>query len=165
MANNEPKLGTLAQYGRYNELHARLLNDKEKKINLNESDYPGMNMTPLDWAAFNNHVDIIKLLLENGADISHSNALNWAASNGNIASITALVKAGATPTDDSCKKATDIDVLKALLPNDSDAELFEKIIFNFARTRDYNCLKSVLIKGIDINTKNRDGYSMLDFGR
>lgn len=56
--------------------------------------------TPLHDATINNHPDVVKLLLDNGADINAENRVGWtpllwAAAQGNSAMVELLCKAGA----------------------------------------------------------------------
>lgn len=58
----------------------------------------------LHWAAINNRREIIKYLLEKGADVTkrggdlQSSALHWSVRQGHLASTVLLLKAGADPT-------------------------------------------------------------------
>jgi ankyrin repeat protein len=68
-------------------------------INVNEQDRRGLS--PLMYAALNNHPDMISFLLDNGADINMtdkmagSTALIWAASANNLGAAQKLIERGA----------------------------------------------------------------------
>jgi len=51
--------------------------------------------TPLDTAAFNGHTDVVRLLLEKGANIEATTPLHTAAYNGHIGVVRLLLEKGA----------------------------------------------------------------------
>jgi hypothetical protein len=68
-----------------------------RNINVNVKDVSGS--TPLHWAAYNGHIEIVRLLLQNGADVNaksnYGSTLHWAASHGNVDILHLLVENGA----------------------------------------------------------------------
>jgi hypothetical protein len=60
----------------------------------------GYGWTPLHWAAYNGHIEISRLLLQNGAEVNARSSngytpLHWAASNGHVDILHLLVENGA----------------------------------------------------------------------
>jgi hypothetical protein len=70
-----------------------------RNINLNVKDV-GDGWTPLHWAAYNGHIEISRLLLQNGAEVNARSSngytpLHWAARNGHVDILHLLVENGA----------------------------------------------------------------------
>jgi hypothetical protein len=70
-----------------------------RNINVNMKDFR-FGRTPLHWAAYNGHVEITRLLLQNGADVNVRSyggytPLHWAAYQGNVDILHLLVENGA----------------------------------------------------------------------
>ncbi|CAG8524922.1 4836_t:CDS:10 [Scutellospora calospora] len=67
------------------------------------TDRDAQNVTPLHWAAINNHVMMAKYLIENGAEVDarggelNATPLHWAARSGHLPIVTLLINHGADP--------------------------------------------------------------------
>src|SRR5690625_2675294 len=88
----------LLESARYGDLEdvQQLLNDQDVCVNFKDQN----GMSPLLAAAGNGHCQIIRILLEKGADVNISNnsqntPLHWAALNGHLEAVKILVEAGA----------------------------------------------------------------------
>ena len=85
------------QYGATDRV--RELIDAGQDVNLPDND----TVTSLHWAAINNRVEIVKLLIEKNATVDarggdlNSTALQWATRQGHLASVVLLINAGADP--------------------------------------------------------------------
>ena len=80
----------------------RLLNIED--ININIKDYDYLNRHLIHWACFHNLLDIIKLLIDKGADIHVKNSSGWtpimeASRNGYFEIVELLVSKGANVND------------------------------------------------------------------
>ncbi|CAG8680784.1 10768_t:CDS:10, partial [Cetraspora pellucida] len=68
------------------------------------TDRDTQNVTPLHWAAINNHVVMAKYLIDNGAEVDarggelDATPLHWAARSGHLSIVTLLVNHGADPS-------------------------------------------------------------------
>jgi hypothetical protein len=75
----------------------RLLSIRNINVNVKDDEF---GETPLHWAALNGHIEIARLLLQNGAEVNvksdgGNTPLHWAASHGNVDTLHLLVENGA----------------------------------------------------------------------
>jgi ankyrin repeat protein len=114
-------------------------------------------MTPLLYAAYNNRPDLVRELLENGADPDHlfSGKLRDIDLPNSCYHATALDFATRFGYSECCRyliEKTDL----------SKCSLFpEKIYLALVLTGDTNCVKEIAAKGIDINYRDDNGLTAL----
>ncbi|KAK9472926.1 uncharacterized protein V1510DRAFT_416403 [Dipodascopsis tothii] len=126
--NGRSMLQRVCEKGRYDEA-LDLIKDG---VDVNDKDYAGN--TPLHEAALNGHEDIVKLLLDNGADIdirSGTNDLDTplidAAANYNTETVKILLEYGADPC---CRNFQGKTALDHVNESDSEAETLRDILKN-----------------------------------
>lgn len=137
------------------------------------------SLSPLPKAALFGRADIVRLLLEHGADVNAkgddgSTALTIAIQNdGHIEIVNALLDRGADPNarlrdgrTALILAAHDPPIVRALLEKGADPSLSEEIRGETALKRAVNAdeidsVKALLTYGADVNTKDVDGYSAL----
>jgi ankyrin repeat protein len=124
-----------------------LFNKKEKKgfNNINQKYFGGW--TPLMMAVITDRLDLVKFLVENGADIETTNEVN----------LTALTIAS---------EKGHLDIVKYLVKNGADLNKEGKYGYSalmFATEGHLEIIKYLVKNGADINKEDKNGYSALIF--
>ena len=135
--------------------------------------------TPLFYAIDANNIDVVKLLIENGANINQHNngghtSLHWASVKGHKRIVKYLVKRGIDINILNDKKNTSVliaselgheDIVKFLVEHDANINLQDidgdTPLLMAARTNHENIVKFLVEHGADINVKNKKGDSPL----
>jgi len=145
----------------------------DKGVDLNARD--GTGQTPLMTAANNNRVEILRLLLQKGADVNEKvsggtpawmngwTALMVAANHGNCGAVRVLLDGGANPKSTADVGSTVLmvalgcrdDIMGALqrVGADSDVKRDSGALMSAALTGDLNAVRTLLDKGTDVNAK------------
>ncbi len=114
--------------------------EKEGDVNANSGG------TALMWASYEGQLDMVRLLLEKGADI------NFKGNNGGTALMYACVKG-------------DPEIVKLLLENGADVDAKDGSLMTALMWASYegrpDVLRMLLEKGADINPKNQKGFTAL----
>lgn len=131
--------------------------------------------TALALAAAGGHIDIVEALLDGNANVNErdeyygTTALSWAASEGHLDIVRLLLKAGADQNakNEAVERAVrggHIETLHLLLENGANLDrAMAQEVFSGAVSYSNNLdmVKYLLSFGIDINAKDKDGYSAL----
>lgn len=121
--------------------------------------------TPLMVASTYGLIDIVRVLLENGADVDtitwygDSTALNYAAANGHTGVVSLLIEHGATdPSLVDAVKSGDIEKVHTLIKNGADinSKVYNATALLWASSEGHLEILNLLIKeGADIDTGDR----------
>ena len=153
---------------------------EEFEYNYNSFELDNKNGYALGYAAYHGRDDIIKYLIESGADINslgsfNQTALCQAALANNLATVNILLKLGANPNSNYCKPLahavsnSNIQMVKLLIDRGADPTLFDGLgqtPFHMAvEQAKYNIIELFLQYGVNVNTKNKDGLSVLQLAK
>jgi uncharacterized protein len=150
---------------------ARTLLENRSHVNVNEAD--GEGMTALLWAAHWDEADMVKCLIEAGADVKATTrfgdtALHEAATLGDAAIIKALLQAGANPNAVRSEGDTPLmlavrsgvtDAVRALIDNgatvDAREQWFGETPLMVASAKNYpEVVKTLIDHGADVNASS-----------
>ncbi|WP_342273367.1 ankyrin repeat domain-containing protein [Spiroplasma endosymbiont of Acasis viretata] len=136
--------------------------------------------SPLYYAVNNNNIEIVKLLLENDADINEqdingSTPLHWAIECNNIEIVKLLLENDAdinAQDINGCAplhwaiECNNIEIVKLLLENDADINAQEKSLATPLHlsiyTNNFDMIKLLLEKGADLNIKDIGEFTTLN---
>ncbi len=113
----------------------------EGGVDVNSPDASGY-FTPLMRATENGHLDVVKLLVENGADLSLGSPLVRACSNGNLAVIQYLVENGAD--------VNDVDAMGGAMP-----------LWSPVRNGRLDIVTFLVENGANVDSGRYDGFTVL----
>jgi hypothetical protein len=122
-----------------------------RNINVNVKD-DGDGMTPLHWAARNGHVEIVRLLLQNGAEVNAKSNRGW------------------TPLHWTTVIFGHIDILHLLVENGADLEVQDNdgwiVLHNAAFNGHLPFIQELISRyHVDINARDIDGRTALWWAR
>jgi ankyrin repeat protein len=152
--------------------------DRGTDVNAAESD----GATALHWAAQNDDVEMLTLLLEAGAAVDATNRFNvtpleLAANNGNAVAIERLIQAGADPNHVSREGQTPlmtaaangrVAAVEALLAHGAEVDAAESYrgqtaLMWAAGEGNVEAVRALLAAGADVRAKSRSGFTPLLF--
>jgi len=102
------------------------------------------NGVPLTGAILNSHFDIVKLLIDNGADVNVK-----------------IGSSGTTLLSFAMNKDRNIDIAKLLIISGADVHSDDTILITNAARGNIEAVKLLLEQKIDINARNKRGWSAL----
>jgi ankyrin repeat protein len=143
-----------------------------------------MQMSPLHYAAAHDEPDMVRILLENGADLNAENSFRWtplfsAARMGSVETVQALLEAGAESDAVSAEGRTPMmvlidrgrlggmtDKMMLLLDNGADPNLQDNngdtALHFAARTGKLEAIPLLIGHGADQNLQNNEGLIAID---
>ncbi|RDW65991.1 hypothetical protein BP6252_09626 [Coleophoma cylindrospora] len=163
---NETLLSVLLETGKY------MLNGKDSK-----------GRTPLSWAAGGGHVAMIKVLLENGAEVdskdnSGRTPMSWAATNGNEAMVKLLLEKGAEVSSKDNSGRTPMSwaaahghqaVVKLLLEKGAEVDSKDNSSRNpmsWAAANEHQAVVKLSLekeKGAEVDSKDNSGWTPMSW--
>lgn len=150
----------------------RLLNIED--ININIKDYDYLNRHLIHWACFHNLLDIIKLLIDKGADIHVKNSSGWtpimeASRNGYFEIVELLVSKGANVNDQGNDGYTSLMLACCNIVRIIGKMPMPSKPYTYNPDSDYNeyiaVIEYLLCNGANIHYKNQSGLTCIQLTR
>ncbi|WP_342273365.1 ankyrin repeat domain-containing protein [Spiroplasma endosymbiont of Acasis viretata] len=169
----------LIYFSKYNDILSFKWLNENFKIDSNIEDKETF-CSPLYYAVNNNNIEIVKLLLENDADINEqdingSTPLHWAIECNNIEIVKLLLENDADINEQDINgcaplhwaiECNNIEIVKLLLENDADINAQEKSLATPLHlsiyTNNFDMIKLLLEKGADLNIKDIGEFTTLN---
>ncbi|OAB79342.1 hypothetical protein WSTR_05300 [Wolbachia endosymbiont of Laodelphax striatellus] len=146
----------------------------EEGANINAEDIHGRK--PIHHAAGNNHTNIIGFLLDKGISIDDvekdgHTPLHWACYSGHLDVVKYLIGKGANINAKCKADGTPLSIARYRRHTDIVAYLqqaqldLNKQLLTVVRSGDLNTVKDLVSRGVSLDTKDSDGWTLLDIAR
>ena len=150
----------------------RLLNIED--ININIKDYSYYNKHLIHWACFHNLLDILKLLIDKGADIHVKNSSGWtpimeASRNGYFEIVELLISKGANVNDQGNDGYTSLMLACCNVVRTTLKMPMPPTIYRYNPDSNYdeyiNVIEYLLCNGANIHYKSQSGLTCIQLTR